>query len=202
VSPPEPLAGEGVAKAPRADAVRNRTRVLEAADAVFLAKGTGASTEEVARAAGVGVGTVFRHFPTKEALLAAVFTARLERMAEEADALAASSVEPGVALFSFFTSMVERAATKQAFVDALAAAGVDVQQRASGMGRELREAMDALLARAQRAGAVRDDIRAADLIALLIGVSRAAEHAGWDPEAQARTLRVVLDGLRPPPEAP
>jgi AcrR family transcriptional regulator len=183
-------------RAPRADARRNRARVLEAADAVFAAKGTSASTEEVARAAGVGIGTVFRHFPTKEALLEAVLAGRLTRLAEEAGRLTASG-DPGAAFFAFVTHVVEQSAAKNAFGDALAEAGVDVSQAVSGVGRELKAALDTLLTRAQRAGSVRDDVRVPELLALVAGVSRAAEHSGWDPEIQTRTLAIVFDGLRP-----
>jgi AcrR family transcriptional regulator len=197
-SPAQP-GGPGAAKPLRADARRNQARVLNAAEAVFAAKGTAASTEEIARQAGVGIGTVFRHFPTKEALLEAVFAGRLERLANEVDTLAAAQ-DPGAALFSFFTSVVDQAATKMALVDALAAAGVDVLQHAtaSPVGLELLGAIGTLLARAQRAGSVRDDIGVTELIALLVGTSRAAEHARFDPDVQARTLAVVFDGLRPP----
>jgi AcrR family transcriptional regulator len=197
-SPAQP-GGPGAAKPLRADARRNQARVLKAAEAVFAAKGTAASTEEIARQAGVGIGTVFRHFPTKEALLEAVFVGRLRRLANEVDALAAAE-NPGTALFSFFTSVVDQAATKLAFVDALAVAGVDVIQHAtaSPVGQELLGAITTLLTRAQRAGTVRDDIGVTELIALLIGTSRAVEHAGFDSDVQARILAVVFAGLRPP----
>jgi AcrR family transcriptional regulator len=92
-SPAEP-SGPSAAKPLRADARRNQARVLETAEAVFAAKGTAASTEEIARQAGVGIGTVFRHFPTKEALLEAVFVGRLRRLADEVDALAAAKDQP------------------------------------------------------------------------------------------------------------
>ena len=186
------------AKPLRADARRNQARILDAAEAVFAAKGTAASTEEIARQAGVGIGTVFRHFPTKDALLEAVFFGRLRRLADEVDALAAAE-DPGAALFSFFTRVVDQAATKLAFVDALAAAGVELIQHAtaSPVGQDLLGAIGALLTRAQRAGTVRDDIGVAELIALLVGTSRAVEHARFDPGVQARTLAVVFDGLRP-----
>src|SRR4051812_5490623 len=98
MTPPNPAPG---GRPPRADALRNRARVLTAAEAVFAARGTSASTEEVAREAGVGIGTVFRHFPTKEALLEAVYVARLRRLAEEADALV-SADDAGEAFFTFF----------------------------------------------------------------------------------------------------
>jgi AcrR family transcriptional regulator len=180
----------------RADARRNRARVLDAAEAVFAAKGTGASTEEVARRAGVGIGTVFRHFPTKEALLEAIVAARLRRHAEEADALAAAE-DPGAALFGFLTRAVDQSATKLAFADALAAAGVDVERALAESGRDLRRSLGGLLERAQRAGAVRDDVGVDELIALLVGASRAARHAGQDPGVRARTVAVAFDGLRP-----
>jgi AcrR family transcriptional regulator len=189
----EPEAGRRL----RADARRNRTRVLEAAEAVFASRGTTASTEEIARQAGVGIGTVFRHFPTKEALLEAIVVARLERLASEAGSLSEDE-DAGAAFFSFFNRAVERSATKIALVDALADAGVDVERAAAKAGRELRQRLAVLLGRAQRAGAVRDDVEVEHVIALLAGASRAAEHAGWDREVQARTVAVMLDGLRPP----
>jgi AcrR family transcriptional regulator len=186
-----------VGKPLRADARRNRARVLEAAEAVFGSKGTSASTEEIAREAGVGIGTVFRHFPTKEALLEAIVVGRLRRLAEAADSLARAE-DPGAAFFTFFTRAVDQSATKIALADALAEAGVDVERAASQVGRDLRRTLGVLLARAQRAGAVRADVGVADVIALLVGASRAAEHAGWDREVQARTVAIMLDGLRPP----
>jgi AcrR family transcriptional regulator len=190
--------GGRAARAQRADARRNQARLLDAAEAVFAAKGTKATTEEIARRAGVGIGTVFRHFPTKEALVDAIFVDRLRRLADEATALAAAK-GPAEALFSFFTSVVDQAAARLAFVDALAAAGVNVMQQttASPVGRELLTAVGSLLRRAQRVGAVRDDIGIAELLALLVGTSRAAQHAGWDPDVQANILAVVFDGLRP-----
>jgi AcrR family transcriptional regulator len=179
----------------RADARRNRARVLEAAEAVFTAKGTGASTEEIARRAGVGIGTVFRHFPTKEALLEAVFVARIARFAEQAGALAATH-DPQTALFAVLTLSAELGATKRAIADALTAAGVDVDPLTSLAGKTLVQTLDELLAKAQQVDAVRDDVRVGDLIALLVGISRAVEHAGGDPEARQRLLAVLLDGLR------
>jgi AcrR family transcriptional regulator len=188
--------GAAAGRALRADARRNRARVLEAAEAAFASKGTSVSTEEIARDAGVGIGTVFRHFPTKEALLEAVVVGRLERLAAEAASLATAE-DPGSAFFSFFASAVDRSATKIALADALAAAGVDVERAAAEVGRELRRTMGVLLGRAQAVGAVREDATVADVIALLVGASHAAEHAGWDRGVQMRTVAIMLDGLRP-----
>jgi len=180
----------------RADARRNRARLLDVAEEVFAAKGTSASTEEIARAAGVGIGTVFRHFPTKEALLEAVFVGRLRRLAEEADALAAGD-DPGGAFYAFFSRVVDHSPTKNAFADALTEAGVDVRSAASEAGQDVLRALSVLLDRAQHAGAVRADVRAPEVIALLIGACRAAEYVGADDALRARTLAVFMDGLRP-----
>jgi AcrR family transcriptional regulator len=181
----------------RADARRNRARLLEAAEQVFADRGIGASTEEVARQAGVGIGTVFRHFPTKAELLEAVFVGRLTRLGERAAALSESE-EPGPAFFTFVALVVDQAPAKNAFADALAAAGVNVQAVASGVSGEFARAMTVLLSNAQRAGVVRPDIGVGELKAVLVGASRAVEQGGDDPAARARILAVMLDGLRPP----
>lgn len=182
-------------KPPRADALRNRVKVLEAAEAVFDARGITASTEEVARAAGVGIGTVFRHFPTKEALLEAVYLTRLGKLATEAEALA-SAANPGEAFVAFFTRVVGYAATKNALTAALMEAGVDVAESTAETGRELKHALAALLRRAQEAGAVRRDIGPPEVMTLLVAASQAAERAGSDDGLRDRAVSVILDGLR------
>jgi AcrR family transcriptional regulator len=182
----------------RADARRNRARVLEAAESVFAAKGTGAPTEEVARAAGVGIGTVFRHFPTKEALLEAVLFNRLRRFVEEAEAtVAADSADPGGAFFAFLTSWVEMSSAKNAYFEALTAAGITVPVSKSEIGARLMKALAVLLARAKAAGAVREDLAAGELIPVIIGVARAAEYAGPDAQLRDRAVAILFDGLRP-----
>jgi AcrR family transcriptional regulator len=173
----------------RADARRNRARVLDAADEVFATKGVGASTEEVAKRAGVGIGTVFRHFPTKEALLEAVLVARFGRLAEEARGLSGAE-DAGAAFFGFLTAIVDQSAAKNAFAGALAQAGVDVEAALGRAGAELWEALGVLLTRAQAAGAVRADAEVAQVVAVLVGASRAADYS---PSA----VPLILDGLRP-----
>ncbi len=180
---------------PRADALRNRARVLDAAEEVFAARGTTASTEEVAKAAGVGIGTVFRHFPTKADLLEAVFVTQLRRLAGEAEALA-SADDPGEAFFRFFTRVVGHAATKNAFSAALAEAGVDLQQSTAEAGPRLKQALATLLTSAQEAGIVRGDVGLPEVMTLLVGASQAAEQVGGDAGVRDRALAVVLDGLR------
>jgi len=181
---------------PRADAARNRERVLAAAEAVFAAKGTSASTEEIAREAGVGIGTVFRHFPTKEALLSAVLSARLEAMADQADALAEAD-DPAEALFVFIRRAVEQARTKNAYTAALAAAGIDARNLATDAKPRVRDAVQRLLTSAHKAGAIRPDIGVDELFALLVGASHIAEYTEWNAEVLDRTLAVLFDGLRP-----
>jgi AcrR family transcriptional regulator len=181
----------------RADARRNRARVLEAAEAVFAAEGVGASTEAVARRAGVGIGTVFRHFPTKEALLEAVLVERMRALAEHARA-AAQDGDPGPALFGFLEHVIDQSATKNAFADALSGAGVDVTDLVGDVRHELLGAVDDLVRRAREAGALRPDVGAAEVVAVLVGASHAAM---WAPDERTRVtaVAVILDGLRKMP---
>jgi AcrR family transcriptional regulator len=187
--------GDMAARPLRADARRNRARVLDAAETVFAAKGVSASTEEIARTAGVGIGTVFRHFPTKKDLLTAIMEARLERLFALAGALAAEG-DPATAFYTFFTRMVEQAATKKTVLDALDNEGIELELRAPAGA--LREAVGALLSGAQRAGTVRADVRLPEVMALLTGTSQAALHAGWDADLRARALAIIFDGFRAP----
>jgi AcrR family transcriptional regulator len=186
----------GPARAQRADAQSNRARIMDAALEVFGAGGEAASTEEVARRAGVGIATVFRHFPTKADLLGAVLVRRFDRLRERAGRLAAAT-DPGGALFEMFTEMVSDAPSKIAVADALVAAGGGTG-RAEQASRELSEAVGVLLRRAQDAGAVRGDIEVPELYALLIGMSRAGVYAQLDHEVRTKALRVIFDGLAAP----
>ena len=177
----------------RADAARNRGLVLDAAAAVFADGGPDSSTEEIARRAGVGVGTVFRHFPTKETLLGAVLEQMFEGLAEVAkQGLDASDVELG--FFLTLHRLVDGAATKMAVADALSRAGVPL--RYSSWAEPLRAALADLLSRAHEAGALRDDVGVAELMAVLIAASRAAQFAGKDRGLRKRAVSMVLDGLR------
>ncbi len=180
----------------RADARRNRARILQAAEMVFPASGLSAPVEEIARQAGVGIGTVYRHFPTKEALFEAILVSRIERLVEEAGSLS-STTDAGAAFFELFGRIVEEAAARKAFADALARAGVDVKAATSAAGKELLGVLGALLTRAQQAGAVRHDVDQEQVFALLVGACLAAEHGNLDHGSQARARAIVFDGLRP-----
>lgn len=182
----------------RADARTNRGRVLDAAEEVFGTGGESASTEEVARLAGVGVATVFRHFPTKAALLQAVLVRRFDRLREQAETLLGGT-DPGGAFVDFFSHLVADAATKIAIGEALLEAGGDTDGDAARASHGLRAAVGALLRQAQDAGAVRDDVELPEVYALLVATSRAAAHGSLEPEVRARMLAIVFDGLAPIP---
>ncbi|HEX4722800.1 MAG TPA: helix-turn-helix domain-containing protein [Pseudonocardiaceae bacterium] len=171
----------------RADAQRNRIRILDAAESVFAELGATASTEEVASRAGVAIGTVFRHFPTKRDLLAAIMTDLRCRLTAQARTLAVAG-DPTTALFDFATSLVELATTKRTVVELLT--------DAAGQVGSLQQAVDALLVRAQQAGVVRPDARIADVMALLGAASQGTLRGGWDRQARDRTLSIIFDGLR------
>lgn len=186
-------------RAPRADALRNRERVLEAADFVFSERGPDASTDEVARHARVSIGTVFRHFPTKDALIDAVVLGRLTQLATEAERLE-SMDDPDAAVLAFARRWIELSATKHRFAAALAQSGTDVGHIRNAnpeIGQRLHRAVAELLTRAQNAGSIRQDLTASHVIAILVGASYAHEHIGADPRQQAHLLSVTIDGLRP-----
>ena len=178
----------------RADARRNRERVLEVAQAAFEAEGVTVPLDEIARRAGVGPGTVYRHFPTKEALFEAVVHDRLRRLADEGAALR-ESVDPGAAFFAFISAVAAEAGPKRDLFDALAGAGAEAGPAVLAAVEDLRGHIAFLLRRAQQAGAVRADISSTDLTALLSGLFFAMRpRPGADAE---RVLSVFTDGLRP-----
>jgi AcrR family transcriptional regulator len=178
----------------RSDARRNIDRVLNAAEEVFATQGLAVPIDAIAARAGVGVGTVYRHFPTKEALFQAVVVAHLEALVERAKQL---STEPdaGQAMFTFVAELADLAAKKKDLTDELARAGIDSEQVHSTIKDELEKAFDVLLCRAQAAGAVRSDVSSADVSTLLMGACMAACNRG-SPEDAGRLVTVICDGLR------
>ncbi|MFI6346037.1 TetR/AcrR family transcriptional regulator [Streptomyces sp. NPDC050560] len=189
---------EAEGRAPRADARRNRAKVLRAAEEALAEEGMDASMRAVARRAGVGLGTIYRHFPTREALLQAIVAERAGALVAEAEALRAAS-DPGAAFFGFFTALVENATRQRAVADVLDRAGVDVKAGMTEVGAAMRSAIEALLRRAQEAGAVREGLGMPEVLALLGAVCLAAERQEWGAELRERTLGVVFDGFRPRP---
>ncbi|MBB5783571.1 TetR/AcrR family transcriptional regulator [Nonomuraea jabiensis] len=179
----------------RADARRNRARVLQAAEAAFSAEGMAVPLDEIARRAGVGAGTVYRHFPSKEALFEAVIHDRIRQFADEARALSAAE-RPGEEFLAFLGRVIDQAMLNKALCDALEAAGSPVTP-ADGVQRDVWEAFGALLGAAQRAGAVRADVDVSDLRALLAGALAMERHARDSARPAGRLTALLLDALLP-----
>jgi AcrR family transcriptional regulator len=186
---------DGEPRPQRADAARNRERVLAAAEAVLARDGLSASMRAVAADAGVGLGTIYRNFPTQEALYQAIIVRRTRALVAEAAELAGAP-DPGQAFFGYFTSVVEHAMRTKAIADLLARAGIDPKSGMAGVGDDMRHAVGALLARAQQAGAVRPDLHMPELMAILTAACLAAEHSQWDAGLRAKTLAIMFDGMR------
>jgi AcrR family transcriptional regulator len=179
----------------RADAQRNRAKVLAAATAAFALDGIAVPLDEIARRAGVGAGTVYRHFPTKEALFEAVMLDRVTRLAEHAKTLATAE-DPGTAFFDFLRLMIVGAASSKDLVDALLGADLANAGRIVAAKQELQAAGGALLARAQRAGAVRGDLGVSELMTLLSGTVLALQQQPGDAHLTDVVFAVLRDGLR------
>ena len=173
----------------RADARRNRAKVLEAAFELFAAEGLAVPIQQIARHAGVGGGTVSRHFPTKEALYEAVFLSRVERMSDLAHTLA-DAADPGEAFFTYFAELLAEGTANRGLAEALAGAGYDIDAAASGSEHNVMGHMKQLLVRAQGAGAIRRDVEVEDIKALVAGA------LARDPRARERMVSIVRAGLR------
>ena len=184
---------------PRSDAVRNRERVLEAAKTVFSAGGSDASLEAVAKRAGVGIGTLYRHFPTREALFEAVYRREVEQLSELAEQLK-NTASPVDALRSWLRSNVELVATKKGMISALALVVQAPSELYAYSFDRLTKAVGTLLHRAVAAGEIRADISAEDMLRALIGMCHMHEQPGWQSTV-LRLLDVFVDGLRVQPDA-
>jgi AcrR family transcriptional regulator len=188
----------GPVRKPRADAVRNRERVLEAAKAVFSAGGPEASLEAVARHAGVGIGTLYRHFPTREALYEAVYRREVDQLGDLADQLN-DEADPVEALRHWLHANVEFVATKKGMAAALTLVAHSAPELHAYSLDRLTRAIGALLARAVEAGEIRADISAEDVLRALIGLCYMHDQAGWQSTV-LRLLDVFIDGLRLQPK--
>jgi AcrR family transcriptional regulator len=180
---------------PRADARRNYARLVQAADAVFTERGADASLDEIARRAGVGIGTLYRHFPTRRDLLEAVLADSIEALCAEAERLMAVT-SPGDALATWLRDVVVHAATYRGLAAEILCDSGDVDSPTCASCESMRAAGARLLTRAQAAGAVRADIDAADLFLLVNGIAWATEQAGAGSKQRERLLDMMLDGVK------
>jgi AcrR family transcriptional regulator len=187
-----PTLEDAPARRPRADALRNRARIVETASEVFAARGSEASLEEIARGAGVGIGTLYRHFPTREDLVEAVFRDRVDELQGLAEELLASDA-PGEALATWLHAQLDYAATCRGL--AAEAMLTMLAQHDPSPCEPMRLAAAALLTRAQAAGEVRTGVDIDDLVRMVQAVSLAAEESD-DPETAERLFGFVLDGVR------
>lgn len=179
----------------RADARRNRERILKSALAAFAEDGPGAQIDDVARHAGVGVGTVYRHFPTKEALLTELVRQKFRLFADRAREALEAGGEPFAALEGLMRQNAATAAADMGLQYAIASAGEETWTEAQAEQEELITLTGELIERARRAGTIRPDIEAMDIAMLMCGVcTTMAPKPGFD---WRRHLELVVDVLRP-----
>jgi AcrR family transcriptional regulator len=177
----------------RRDAEQNRERLIAAAEAVFGSQGPSGTTEEVARLAGVGIATVFRHFPTKEALVEAALVAHFDRLTARANSLR-QDADPGQALASLVRAMVSEASTKVTLASA-ASGEVQLTGGARAASDQLRQALAAALRRAQDSGAVGDSVTVNELYLLIRALAQASATASPDKKTLNQAVEIVLSGL-------
>src|SRR6266705_6820184 len=186
----------GQARPMRADAQRNYARLLDAASAAFVEHGADdVSLEEIARRAGVGIGTLYRHFPPRQALLEAVYRDQVEVMSARAEALLADA-PPGEALVVWLRALVEFGSTKRSLTSGILATLDKDSELVSSCSAMLRQSAAALLGRAQEAGEVRPDAHALDLVRLVHAVSMTVQRGGGDAGQADRMIGLIMDGLR------
>jgi AcrR family transcriptional regulator len=180
---------------PRADALRNRERLVEAAKRAFTEVGAQVSLDEIVRRAGVGIGTLYRHFPTRDAVVEAVYRREIGQLADAAKALLQSH-RPVDALHAWLELFVDYVATKRVIAPILASAPGGVAALYESSGSLIQAAVTLLLEHAIAAGEIRPDIEPSDMMQALAGLAYGSSTAGWE----TRTLRlidVLMHGLRP-----
>jgi AcrR family transcriptional regulator len=185
---------QSASRKPRADALRNRDRLLEVARAAFSAGGPEASLEAVARTAGVGIGTLYRHFPTREALFEAVYRSEVEQLADLAERLKKKE-RPIEALREWMHSIGKFVATKKGVSTALALATAKDSAPASYSADRLTRGLGLLLEQAIAAGEVRSDVGPEDLLRAIVGMCYAPDQPGWRKNV-LRLVDIFIDGLR------
>jgi AcrR family transcriptional regulator len=188
--PPQP-----VPRKPRADAQRNRERILEVAKEAFTRSGANVSLDDVAKQAAIGAGTLYRHFPTREALLEAVYRTEVEKLAA-AERKFAAAMPPIEALRAWMLLFVDYIATKQIIAPALNTLVGDPSKLFETSGAQIKGAIQALVDRAIESGDIRPDLVPLDLLRALVGVSNVASGPDWAQSAR-RLVQILILGSRP-----
>lgn len=191
---PEPAGADGASRPLRADARRNRSRLLDAATAAFAEAGTAASLEDVARRAGLGIGTLYRHFPARDDLIEAVIHDGVNDLVARADELIEAD-DPFVALTRWLRDVVVHASRYRGLATSMAAATCGEGRLTDACHRQ-EAAASALVERARRAGALRSDVTVEEVLDLVSAIAWVAEQGR--PHDEGRLLDLVLDGLRSP----
>ena len=183
---------------PRTDSLRNRERILEVAKEAFTRFGAGASLDEMARQAGVGAGTLYRHFPTRDALIEAVYRSEVEKLAA-AGRKFSETLPPIDALRAWMLLFVDHMAAKQIIAPALNSVVGGPSRLYEGSRSLIHGAMDALVKHAIKSGEIRKDVDALDLLRPLIGVFFVDSAPGWQQSAR-RLVDILITGSRPTEE--
>lgn len=183
------------ARKPRTDALRNRERILEVAKAAFTRQGANASLDDIAKQAGVGAGTLYRHFPTRDELIEGVYRNEVEKLAAAA-ARFAESMSPLEALRAWMLLLVEYIAAKHIIAPALNSVVGGPSRLYEGSRTMIQGAIDGLVRRAKKSGDLRRDLDAFDLLRALIGVSHVGSGADWQQSAR-RLVDILIAGSRP-----
>ncbi len=184
------------ARKPRIDAQRNRERLIDAAKTAFTEAGADASLEEIARRAQVGIGTLYRHFPTRDAILEAVYRREVQTLANAAERLLETRTA-GEAMHDWMHLFVDYIATKKLIAPALGSMAGGASEMFAASGVLINGAVNRLVEAAKASGEIRTDIGAGDLTHALIGFAYGASGPGWDISAK-RLIDVLMDGLRRP----
>lgn len=181
---------------PRADAQRNRVLLLETARAVFADKGADASLDAIARAAGVGIGTLYRHFPTRDALVEEVYRNATQQLADAATTLA-EAYPPVEALRRWMRLFVDHIATKRVMAEALSAIVGGSSELYAASSAQLRAAMALLVDRAVASGDIQLSVDPLDLLRALMGVANVSSGPDWQESAR-RLVDILIAGVRVP----
>jgi len=183
------------ARKPRTDALRNRERILEVAKAAFTRQGANASLEEIAKLAGVGIGTLYRHFPTRDELIEGVYRNEVEKLAAAASHFA-EKMSPIEALRAWMLLLVDYIAAKHIIAPALNSVVGGPSRLYEGSRTMIQGAIGELVKRAKRSGDLRRDLDAYDLLRALIGVSHVGSGADWQQSAR-RLVDILIAGSHP-----
>lgn len=184
-----------VPRKPRTDAQRNRERILEVAKEAFTRFGADASLDDIARQAGVGPGTLYRHFPARDLLIEAVYRSEVEKLAA-AERKFAETMAPVEALRAWMLLFIDHIAQKQIIAPALNSVVGGASKLYEGSRGLIQPAIEALVKRAIKSGDIRKDLDPFDLLRALIGVSHIASGPGWQQSAR-RLVDILISGSRP-----